>query len=899
MKRHPARLLVPILLGLVLLLFAGRAAARFYTEVLWFQELGYPSVLWRRLGVEALVRSITTLVGGALVLINLWLVTRRLGPVHVRRRYGNLEISEQIPRRYVLTGIVITALLTGLWLSDVKFGGSQSLSVLTMMRQASWGVADPLFQRDLSFYVFSLPVSFQFVDFLLLLAFWSILLSVLGYSLVGAIRWRNNRIQLDDRARLHLALLFACAVALLGVRYWFSRYGVLFEGSGFENAVGYTDVHARLPAHRALAVMAVLVSGTIAFGALRRNLVVPIGASALLLVAAIVLGYLYPSVIQKLRVEPDQLRRELPYIRWNMEYTRRAFGLDSIVRRTYAYRPGMPQHAGSLSALPLWDLEPLGTVFNQLQSLFSYYRFPGIDADRYMTASGVRQVAIGVREFHAPGLQEANRTWQNLHLNPQLVRGLGAVVVPTAEKQEGNPVYWLHNLPVEMNTLAPAQLTLTEPSVYVGETTEEFAVLGTLSDTGAVGMRPRAIPLSSFLRVLAFAWRFSDKNLLFSGQLTDSSRILFRRSLAERLSVLAPFVAWDPDALPVIHRGRVHWLVDGYSATANFPIARPLSVPNVGNVRYLRPSVKALVDAVTGSVRMYALSEREPLLSTYRRLFPELFGPITELPAELLTHLRYPTGFLRAQSEVLEKYHIDRAESFYAGQDVWQLPRERGAEPGSEPFQPVYAQLALTPGARPEFVLAAPFIARQRQNLTALLMVRNDPPHYGELVLLELPRNQQIPGPAQVEALMEQDPVISPQLTLWRQAGSTVNLGHIRIVPVDSTLLYVVPVYLAARGRAIPELQRIIVSDGDHVTMATSLDDGLSALRGAPSTAPAATTGSTAPVAATNGWPQRALQLLEAAETSLRNGDWAGYGARLTQLRELLRQLARPAQVPR
>jgi uncharacterized membrane protein (UPF0182 family) len=899
MQRHPARLIVPLLLGLLLLLFAGRAAARFYTEVLWFQELGFAPVFWRRLGVEAVVRSITTLVGGALVLVNLWLVTRRLGPVHVRRRYGNLEISEQIPRRYVVTGIVITALLTGLWLSDVKFGGEQSISVLSMMRRADWGVSDPLFQRDLSFYVFSLPVSFQFVDFLLLLAFWSILLSVLGYSLVGSVRWRNNRIQLDDRARLHLALLFACAVALLGVRYWLSRYGVLFEGSGFENAVGYTDVHARLPAHRALAVMALLVAGAITFGALRRNLIVPIGASALMLVAAVVLGYLYPSVIQKLRVEPDQLRRELPYIRWDMEYTRRGFGIDSVHRRTYSYRRGMPENAASLSSLPLWDLEPLGTVFNQLQSLFSYYRFPGIDADRYLTDQGARQVAIGVREFNAPGLQEANRTWQNLHLNPQLVRGLGAVVVPTAEKQEGNPVYWLQNLPVEMNAAAPGQMALTEPSVYIGETTEEYAVLGTTADTGAVGMRPRAIPLGSFLRVLAFAWRFSDKNLLFSGQLTDSSRILFRRSLDERLRVLAPFLVWDPDALPVIHRGRVHWLVDGYSATPNFPVARPLSVPNIGNVRYLRPSVKALVDAVTGAVTIYAMSEREPLLATYRRIFPELFLSISELPAELLTHLRYPVAFMRAQSEQLEKYHIERAESFYAGQDVWQLPRERGAEPGSEPFQPVYAQLVLADGGAPEFVLVAPFIARQRQNLTALLIVRNDPPHYGELMLLELPRNQQIPGPAQVEALMEQDPTISPQLTLWRQAGSTVNLGHIRIVPVDSTLVYVVPVYLAARGRAIPELQRIIVSDGDHVAMAATLGEGLAALRGAPGSAPPPPTTTMPATSGTEGWPQRALQLLEAAETSLRNGDWAGYGARLAELRQLLRQLARPPQAPR
>jgi uncharacterized membrane protein (UPF0182 family) len=318
----------------------------------------------------------------------------------------------------------------------------------------------------------------------------------------------------------------------------------------------------------------------------------------------------------------------------------------------------------------------------------------------------------------------------------------------------------------------------------------------------------------------------------------------------------------------------------------------------------MRPSVKALVDAVTGAVTMYAVSDQEPILATYRRVFPEMFQSIRDLPEELQAHLRYPRSYLRAQAEILEKYHIDRPEAFYAGQDVWQMPRERGAaEANREPFQPLYTMLELEPGAAPEFTLVTPFIARQRQNLTAMLIVRNDPAHYGQLQLLELPRNQQVPGPAQVEALMEQDPVISPQLTLWRQAGSNVNLGHMRIVPVDSTLLYAVPVYLAARGRAIPELQRIIVSNGDHVAMASSLQEGLATLRGAPAsaptTAPTPTPTPTPISAAENGWAQRALQLLEAAETSLRNGDWAGYGARLNQLRDLLRQQTRSPEVPR
>ena len=896
MARHPARLLVPLLLGLLILLFAGRALAGFYTEVLWFNELNYSPVFWRRLGAEATIRLTTTLLGGALVLVNLWLVTRRLGPVHVRRRYGNLEISEQVPRRQVMIGIVLAAFLTGLWLSDVKFGGDHSTAVLTMLERADWGVSDPLFDRDLSFYIFTLPVFFQTVDFLLLVAFWSGLLAVLGYSLVGALRFKESRIQIDDRARVHLAVLLATVVALLGIRYWLSRYGILFNGSGFGGGIGYTDVYVRLPAHRILAGLALVVAGTIGFGAVRRNLIVPAAAAALLSIGVIVGSYVIPSAVQKFVVEPDEYRKESRFIGWNIEFTRRAFGLDSIERRTFNYRRSSPPEGETLAKLPLWDLGPLRTAFNSLQSLFGYYHFD-VDYDRYRTPNGLEQVAIGVREFVSTELPENSRTWQTLHLNPQYVRGIGAVVAPANQEDTNKPLFWLHQLPVQPGFGAPPQIMLTEPSIFVGETMADYVVLDTEADTIQSVVRPLAISLGSFLRVFAFAWRFSDKNLLFSGQLTDSSRILFRRRLDERLGAIAPFVRWDPDALPVIHDGRVHWLVDGYAATQSFPIARPIRLPE-GEVRYLRPSVKAVVDAVTGAVDLYAVTENEPWLATYRGVFPQLFQPLSEMPPELLAHVRYPAAFLQTQADILREYHIDRPDAFYSGQDVWQLPRERG-EGNTQQFHPLYSMLSVEPGTQPEFVLTAPFIARQRQNLTAMLVVRNDPPNYGRMVLLELPRDQQVSGPAQVEALMEQDPIISPQLTLWRQAGSEVDLGQVRIVPIENSLLYVVPLFLAAGGSPIPELQRIIVSDGDRVAMAPTLQDALAQLRGTPGVVVTTSEDRPSTAAPTEGWSARALDLLESAENSLRSGDWAGYGERMRQLRQLLQRISRPPTTSR
>lgn len=900
--RRYARLLIPLSTALLLILLLGRAGSVFYTDTLWFESLGYSSTFWTRVIAELITRTSTTLIAAALIFLNLWFVARRLGPVHVRRRYGNLEIAEQVPRRVVQIGMFITALLTGLWLSDVKFGGDRSLSFLTFFNQVSWGISDPLFNRDLSYYVFSLPVYLQVVDFLLLIGFWSILLSVLGYALVGSLRWRANRVQIDERPRFHLAIIAAALVALLGVRLWIGRYGVLFQGTGFSDGVGYTDVHARLPGLRIIALLSIATAGALLYGAQRRSWLPPTVAGILLVLGALLLGVAWPSFIQKFRVEPNQFGREAAYIRWNMQFTRAAYGIDSIERRQYAYRSiqGRPVDPAALQRLPLWDKDPLKTAFTQVQSLYPYYSFNDVDFDRYRSGDGDAHVAIGVREFNVAQMQASARTWQTLHLNTNFVRGVGAVVAPANQKNvQGEPVFWLRNVnPVEHSPAAPPEMQLTEPSVYFGEQAEQYLITGARTDAAA---RPeiesliRGVPISSFLRVIAFSWRFGDRNLLFSGQLTDESKVIFRRQIRERLDGLAPFLLWDRDPYPVIHEGRIFWLVDGYSVTANYPIARPLDIQDAGRTRYLRNSVKATIDAATGAVRIYALDSGEPYLATYARTFRGLIQPLSEMPAALRAHLRYPTFVLRAQADMLEEYHLATPEAFYAGQDVWQLPRERGAQAG-QPYSPIYTTMSFEPDTPPEFLLVAPFIANQRQNMTALMIARNDVERYGQLILYELPRDQQIPGPAQVESNIEQDPTISPVLTLWRQAGSNLDLGQVRVVPLDSAFVYVIPVFLAAAGSPIPGLERVIVSDGSRAAMGSTIEEAVANLNSgaapAPPSLPQTQRAVTPALPSVAEWPTRALDLLNDAERSLQNRDWAGYGRRMNELRALLEQLS-------
>lgn len=903
MIRRPVRLLLYGAAVLIFALILGRIAARLYTDALWFQSVGYGSVFWTRLAVNAVVRTVTAGIAAALVGLNLWVVTRQIGPVHVRRRYGNLEIAEKIPAGYVAALVVAVAVLAGWWLSGLQFDPATMLHTAAWTRRGSWGLADPVFGRDLTFYVFTLPILYRGIDLLLLGLIWSMALVALGYVLIGAVRWRDSRLEADDNARMHFVVLVAGLIVVVGLRYWIGRYGLLLDGTGFGGALGYTDVHARLPAQRALAGLSLLTAAALLYGARRGTWLPPLVAVGALLLAAVLAGRLYPSMVQKFRVEPNQLAREAPYIRWNLDFTRSAYGLGSVRRMPLPFQPRHlpPDEALHpwLQRLPLWDPAPLRANFNERQARYRYYQFPDVDFDRYGPRGAAEQVAIAVREFDPQGLPEDARTWQTLHLNPKYLRGAGAVVAPAARAQEGEPELWLHNVePVKRDSaLAPPEFELGAPEVYFGETSLGYAIL----TAGRSGLRgepgvafPDGIRLGSFLRRVAFAWRFGEQNLLLAGGITDQSRLVFRRSVGERVRAIVPFLHWDGDAYPVIHRGRIIWMVDGYTVTANYPLARALLIENIGRVRYLRNSVKATVDALTGDVVFYALPTRDPLLDAYRAIFPGLIRPLDQMPEELRSHLRYPALLFHAQADVLEEYHVEQPEAFYAGQDFWQLPRGTGADGADRPYRPTYVIGRLPRESETEFLLVTPFIARERQNMTALLVARNDPPDYGDLVLLELPRDRQIPGPGQVQRFIEQDPVIAPQLTLWRNRGSGVEFGHLRIVPFDNSLLYAQPLYLSAQqGNPLPQLQRAIVSDGGNVAMAPTLAEAVRALGTPPGEQAAAVTGSApaAPASATD-WPREALQLLEEAERRLRNGDWAGFGENWTRLQRLLRELA-------
>lgn len=894
MPRRVGRIAIIGVIAVLVLLVLGRVAIGFYTDILWYDGVGYLSTFWTRFTLGLTVRSVAAAVAAGLVFLNLWWVARHLGPVRVRRRYGNIEIAEQVPRRYVLGIAVVVAVLGGWWLAELHFNDAAVLTVASWLEQVPWGLTDPLFGRDVAFYVFSLPIATSALEYLILIAVWTVALVGLGHVLVGGIEWDENRVSISPPASKHLAVLVAAMIVLLGVRFWLGRYLLVVDGNGVGGALGFTDVRARMPVAWALAGLSLAAAGALVYGAWRRSLLPPVVALGGLLAAALILGQAYPGLVQKFQVEPNELSREAPYIAWNLEFTRRAYGLDAMQRRPFPYRQGTRPDADGLGAqlahLPLWDMAPLERAFNEVQTLYPYYWFPDVDYDRYGPPGAEQQVALGIREFQPEGLEEGNRTWQSLRLNPSYIRGMGAVATPThpAEGSDRTPRLWIRNVnPVVTDPEAPDGLELERPSVFFGETMDEYVIVVPGRDnqlTGEPGVAfPRGIPLSSFTRVLAFAWRFGDETLLFSGEVTRESRIVFRRAIRERVEELVPFIMWDTDPMPVIVDGRVVWVMDGYTSSSSFPLSRAVPLGRSA-VRYFRPSVKATVDGITGAVRFYAVAD-DPLLQTYRRVFEDLVLPLDSMPADLRRHMIYPELALQVQTEVLMEYHLQRAETFYAGQDVWQRPQESAPNGGVREAGPVYGLLPLPLDGRIEFLGTMPFIARARQNMTALLVVRNDGTDYGELILYEFPRDQQIPGPGQVQAVIEQDPVISSELSLLRQRGSGVNIGRVRIVPLDSSVLYVQPLFLSAEENPIPELWRVVVSDGRNVGMAQTLRGAMATLE-----LPMDEVETDRPVQRVRAvdWPRQALELLETAERRLRDGDWAGYGRALDELRQLL-----------
>jgi uncharacterized protein len=894
----------PVLLLLLLLLVFGVPAqvVPLYTDWLWFHEVGYAEVFVKTLSLRGSLFAALAI--GVLLFLyaNLTFAARTAAPDVI----WELEDKLGLPSRVIIEPLIRRFLPIVLLLIAVASGMRATVHwelVLGYLNATPFGSVDPLFGYDLSFFVFVLPLWRLVHGWALTLVIATIVLTLAIYVLQRSLVLTSRGPRLAAGARSHLLVLGAVALALKAIGFWLDRFELVFSPRGIVFGAAYTDIYASLPVLGALAVFAALCAVACLAQIARSGLrLVAGGLIALALVWVVGLG-VYPALLQRFRVTPNELAAERPFIGHNIRMTRQAYGLAGFVER--ASPPddaldarALDRNAATIKNIRLWDYRPLLRTFAQLQEIRTYYKFVDVDNDRYIVNGEYRQLMLSPRELSYQHLQ--SRIWINEHLT--FTHGYGVVVGPVNRiTAEGLPEFLVKDIPPQSTSGFPK---ITRPQIYYGEVSNEYVLVKTKSQEldypsgdqnvyttySGVG----GIPLSSFLRKVAFAMRFGEIKILLSNDLTDQSRIMMYRTVTQRVRQIAPFFKFDRDPYMVIDDdGRQIWMLDGYTTTDRYPYSDP--VPGVGN--YIRNSVKVTIDAYDGTVTFYRADDADPIVRAYGGAFPGLLKPLDRMPEVLRRHIRYPEDFFAIQARKYATYHMLDPQVFYNKEDLWALPR-RTIEGRDRDMEPYYTIMRLPNEQREEFILLTLFNPARRDNMIAWMAARSDPPNYGRLIVFNFPKQKLVYGPRQIDARIDQDPVISQQLALWNQRGSTVIRGSLLAIPIDQSLIYVQPLYLAASEQgALPELRRVIVAYGNQIAMEATLEQSLGRIFGGRPASPATAAPQVASTPASGAadarqLSQRALEIWTRAQEALRRGDWAAYGAEQKRLEETLRALS-------
>ncbi|MBL8959577.1 MAG: UPF0182 family protein [Gemmatimonadetes bacterium] len=904
-------LVLSVLGGLAGLVFLTTLSSGFLVDLWWFREIGYSVVFSREIIARLLLFAAGFVVTLVLVRTNLAIAQRGVVPLPV-------TISASAPGGATTAIDVTTALarvtrpLSVVLAVFAGMAASSSWStVLRAMHGTPFGTVDPVFGRDIGFYVFSLPAVTLVLGMLTSLATLLLLLLVAMYASRGDIVLRPQRVTIEPSAGMHLGVVLAAWFVLAALRLWLvDTPNLLYSTTGPLVGASYTDLHARLPAIRLSAVAALLAAVWIVVGGARQRVAwhafVAVGAYA----AIGVLGRgVFPAVMQRFVVAPTELTREAPQLAHHIAATRRAWGLDSVEVRDLGGEANLSladlrANAPTIENVRLWDRDPLLRTFGQLQEIRTYYDFVAVDDDRYWIDGKLRQVLLSPRELNPSSLP--TRTFINEHLT--FTHGMGLTLSPVNQvTPQGLPVLFVKDLP----PAAVGNLRVTRPQIYYGELADQFVFVKTKQrefdyPAGEVNEYTSydgrgGVPVGNLFRRLILALHFGSSNVLLSGDITNESRVLYHRRVVSRIRKALPFLRLDRDPYLVIAAdGTLQWIQDAYTATDRYPYAWR----SPEGVTYMRNSVKVVVDAYDGTIAAYVSDPNDPIIQTWDKVFPGTLLPLDRLSADLRSHLRYPDELYRAQSTLFTTYHMDKPEDFYHREDQWQIPVVERAD-GSVPFMR-HIVMRLPDEDSAEYIYMVPFTPRGKDNLAAWMVARNDGANYGKLRVYRFPRQSLVFGPRQVENRINQDTEISRQVSLWDQRGSQVIRGDLLVIPINEALLYVQPLYLEAEGGRIPELKRVVVAFQDQVVMRETLEAALADLFGGSSAGPASpqvATG-TPPQAtsaeATNVQAQlaEARRRYQAALAAQREGDWARYGEEIRRLGELLERLGTAAPRP-
>ena len=934
MKRlNPTRLLVAFFL---LLWFGLNPLVELLVDLAWFDALDHRELFTTRLFAQVGL-GVFGFLTSLLCLAVIWdRAARSAGREVVQLAARNSDVQLEPGQLHALMRLSLFGIAALLALAFGAGLSAQWLDVLAFFERQPFGTTDPIFGNDVGFYVFTLPVA-ELAQALLARI---VLFALIGVGLLHLLREtardlpapapsaadvlifdpeRQVRQAIETRdpsvtrkGRRQVLLLASAFFALKGVGYWLGRYDLLYSDIGVVFGPGYADIDARLPA---LAVMAVLSGGMAVLSAVfafREGWRTPLQTAGGYAVAAVVLLGVWPGLVQKFYVTPNELAAEQPFLEHNIEATRQAWGLDRIEVKPFEVSTELTlsdieQNPLTIQNVRLWDGRPLRETYSQLQEIRTYYEFVGLDVDRYEIDGKPRQTMLSPRELNYSAVPSQARSFINEHF--QYTHGYGLTLSPVnVVTEEGLPKLWIQDLP----PVSEVELEVTRPEIYYGELTDRWVLARTgleefdypLGDKNkyTTYAGEGGVEIGSFFRKVLFSIYYGTLDIYLSDYIQPESRILFRRSVEQRVRELAPFLLFDSDPYMVIaDDGSLQWLLDAYTYTDRYPYSERLAAS--ARMNYVRNSVKVVVDAYNGDVTFYVADGEDPIVQAYQGIFPNSFEPLAAMPEDLRAHLRYPVDFFDWQAHMYRLYHMTDPTVFYNQEDLWQLPREQ--YDGQEQEMSSYYLIMKLPGEETEeFILLVPFVPARKDNMISWLAARCDEEHYGKLVLYQFPKQKLIYGPRQIEARIDQEPTISEQLTLWSQAGSTVARGNLLVIPVEDSLMYVEPLYLQAESSQLPELKRVIVAYENRIAMEKTLDEAISAVfRGAyqgvdPSGVDVDLDGEPPADWLPETWRmavRTASEVFDAAEASQRAGDWAAYGEHLAELRAALRELAMEA----
>ena len=923
-RRSPLTLTITILVVLsgILLSVSG-----FYADWLWFKSVDFTSVWTTVLTTKVFLFVVAGLLTSSIILLNIIIAYKR------RPLYVPLSIEADNLERYraqiePIKRWVVLALAVGLFYFAGTSGSAMWESWLLFKNSTSFGVKDPQFNMDISFFAFKLPFYQTIIAWGISTLVLAIIASTVVHYLYGGIRLQVQEDRTTVAARVQLSVLLGGVVLMKAVAYWFDRYQLALKESKLITGLTFTDVNATLPAKAILAAIAVVCALLFFANIIRRSWVLPAAGTALLVVSSVLIAGIYPGAIQQFQVKPSESSKEAPYIQRNIDATRDAYGLSAVevsdYQATLTTSAGqLTKDAATIANIRLMDPNVISATFRQLQQIKPYYTFPeSLDIDRYTFDGVKRDVAVAVRELNIAG--NPSRNWINDHL--VYTHGFGFVAAfGNARDTDGKPSFAVGDLPPTKG------LGDFEPRVYFGENVPDYSIIGGVKtdnpvefdypdDASANGQKnvtysgTGGVPVGSLVNKIVFALKYQEQRILLSSLINKDSKILFNRNPRDRVAKVAPWLTLDGDPYPAIIDGKILWIIDGYTTSAGYPYSRQTSLANATfdaltsnstsvtaqgnqNINYIRNSVKATVDAYDGTVSLYQWDEKDPVLATWSKAFPGTIQPKSKISKSLLDHIRYPEDMFRVQREILSSYHVQTASAFYGGQDFWRVPRDPstfGANAGAQP--PYYLTLQMPGESKPEFALTTPFVPRGgRENLSAFAVVNSDAgPNYGKISVLQLPRSTNVAGPSQVASNFEAKPEVANSLSLLRQGGSDVVLGNLLTLPVGGGLLYVQPVYVRATANAAsyPLLQKVLVSFGDQIGYDDTLKGALDQVFGGNS-GTASTSGTTnTTTGTTNSSLANALASAKQAYSdglaALAKGDFAAYDKAQKRLKSAL-----------